>query len=37
MIQKIKLLQAEIAQSMLNAELGEQQLQQVSLEFSIIE
>lgn len=30
MIQKIKMLQAEIAQSMLNAELNEQQLQQVS-------
>lgn len=29
MIQKIKLLQAEIAQSMLNAELNEQQLLQV--------
>lgn len=32
MIQKIKLLQAEIAQSMLNAELNEQQLLQVRKE-----
>jgi hypothetical protein len=31
MIQKIKLLQTEMAQSILNAELGEQHLQQVRL------
>lgn len=30
MIQKIKLLQTEMAQSILNAEMGEQHLQQVS-------
>lgn len=31
MIQKIKLLQTEMAQSILNAEMGEQHLQQVRL------
>lgn len=36
MIQKIKLLQAELAQSMLNAELNEQQLQQVRIRFNQI-
>ncbi len=31
MIQKIKLLQSEMAASILSAELGEQQLQQVNI------
>lgn len=36
MIQKIKLLQQEMAQSILNAELAEQHLQQVNIPLNIV-